>query len=99
MKKHLLVALGGTISPLTEFQFVLPYFRVHSQMARSFTEQRRCEMSTEKDLQDAHNDGQKDGAEGNYEGDLFHSRSPEEREAYNKGYENGRDNPADDDES
>ncbi|MBP9751630.1 MAG: hypothetical protein KBD19_02105 [Candidatus Moranbacteria bacterium] len=51
-------------------------------------------MSTEKELQDAHNDGQKDGAKGNYEGDLFHWRNAEERDAYNKGYENALNNPA-----
>ena len=42
------------------------------------------------DLEKANNDGQRDGAKGEYTGTLFSGRSHEEQQVYNKGYEAGR---------
>lgn len=41
------------------------------------------------DLQNANNEGQKDGANGEYTGMLFSGRSHEEQQAYNRGHTHG----------
>ncbi|MFY0690756.1 MAG: hypothetical protein JXR14_02400 [Paracoccaceae bacterium] len=42
------------------------------------------------DLEQAHNDGQRDGADNNFEGTLFSGRSYEEHEAYKEGFAHGK---------
>jgi len=41
------------------------------------------------DLEKANNDGQRDGAKGEYTGTLFSGRSYEEQQAYNHGHTHG----------
>lgn len=41
------------------------------------------------DLEKAHNDGQRDGANGEYVGSWFGGRTSEEQEAYNHGHVHG----------
>lgn len=47
---------------------------------------------SKKTLNDHHNEGQRDGANKDYEGTLFSGRNRDEHQAYNEGYENGLKN-------
>ena len=43
-----------------------------------------------EDLEKAHNDGQRDGANNEYTGTLISGRNAEEQEAYNDGFAHGK---------